>query len=235
MVEELVAEPRHGASDQCPVRVAQVGAGCEEAVELATQLGLGAAAEPADQGGGVPAVRRGCRGVGHAIDDRRDMRRRLSIGRGLVLFARGRRPARRRRRRAAIDGRDDRSRAHGASIPAGARDPKRDPLQEGEPPELVMGACLDLADPFLADPQVHADLPERPLGHAPDAVAVHDDPALAPVQSPQEPLDRRSTPLRGFIRLVPIARGIERREGIPVRSERPGAAPFPPIALHELR
>ena len=52
-VEELVAEPRHGSRDRRPVRVAQVGARGEEAVELATQLGLGAAAELADQGGGA--------------------------------------------------------------------------------------------------------------------------------------------------------------------------------------
>ena len=90
-----------------------------------------------------------------------------------------------------------------------------------------MGACLDLADPFLADPQVHADLLERPLGHAPDPVAVHDDPALAPVQSPQEPLDRRPTPLRCFIRLVTIAREIESPRGDPGTERATGCGAVP--------
>ena len=58
VVEELVAEPRHGPCDRRSVGVAQVGAGGEEAVELATERGLGAAAELADHGGGVTAVRR---------------------------------------------------------------------------------------------------------------------------------------------------------------------------------
>ena len=57
----------------------QLGSGCEEAVELATQLGLSAASEPADQGGGgSPAVGRGCRELGRAFDDLRRPRRRLS-------------------------------------------------------------------------------------------------------------------------------------------------------------
>ena len=50
---------------------AQVGAGDEEAVELAADRGLGAVAELANQGGGVAAVRRGCRADGRiTFDDR---------------------------------------------------------------------------------------------------------------------------------------------------------------------
>ena len=86
-VEELVAEPRHGSRDRRPVGVTQVGAGGEEAVELATQIGLGAAAELADQGRGAPAVRRGCRADGRdGFDDRRGARGQLSMVRGLVLM-----------------------------------------------------------------------------------------------------------------------------------------------------
>ena len=55
-----------------------------------------------------------------------------------------------------------------------------------------MGAFLELADAFLADTQVQADLLERLLGDAADPIAVHDDPALAPVQSAEE----RSTTAR---------------------------------------
>ena len=40
-----------------------------------------------------------------------------------------------------------------------------------------MGAFLELADAFLADTQVQADLLERLLGDAADPIAVHDDPA----------------------------------------------------------
>ena len=71
-----------------------------------------------------------------------------------------------------------------------------------------MGAFLELADAFLADTQVQADLLERLLGDAADPFAVHDDPALAPVQSAEEPLDHRSTLVLGLNRLVLIAHGI---------------------------
>ena len=48
-----------------------------------------------------------------------------------------------------------------------------------------MGSLLDLADAFLADPQVPADLTKRLLGDTADPVAVDDDPALAPFSRPR--------------------------------------------------
>jgi hypothetical protein len=71
VVEELVAEPRHGSRDRGAVRMAQVGAGGEEAIELAPQRDLRAAADLANHGGGVTAVGRGCRADGRAASDGR--------------------------------------------------------------------------------------------------------------------------------------------------------------------
>ena len=90
MVEELVAEPRHGPRDRHLIRMAQAGAGGEETVELATQRGLGASAEFANHGGGLAAVRRGFRADGrNACDDRRETLERLSEDRE-VAHIRGR-------------------------------------------------------------------------------------------------------------------------------------------------
>ncbi len=78
-----------------------------------------------------------------------------------------------------------------------------------------MGALLELADAFLADPQVQADLAERLLGDAADPVVVRDDPPLALVQPAEEPIDRRSAPVPGLIPLVALALGVGRPRASP--------------------
>ena len=72
VVEELVAEPRHGVGDRRSLRVGQFGPGDEEAVELAADCGLGAVGELAEQGPGIPVVSQGGEARRRlALDDRR--------------------------------------------------------------------------------------------------------------------------------------------------------------------
>ncbi len=100
-----------------------------------------------------------------------------------------------------------------------------------------MGALLELADALLADPQVQADLPERPLGDAPDAVVVHDDPSLAAVQPAQESFDRGPAAVLGLILFVPLDLGVRRRERCVVGFEGPEARVprLPVVARSSLR
>ena len=120
VVEELVAEPRHGSRDRRPVRVAQVGAGGEEAVELATQLrprcGRRAGGSRRRRGGGAAGMPSG---RPRRLRRSSGTRGRLSVGRGLVLTwaTKARPPA---WRRTVIDGRDDQSHAQRASIACGS-------------------------------------------------------------------------------------------------------------------
>ena len=87
VVEELVAESRHGSRDLHPVGMVQVGAGGEEAVELAAQRSLGAAAEPANCGGGGAAVRRRREADGRTtFDNRLGSLGRTPVDRNVVLL-----------------------------------------------------------------------------------------------------------------------------------------------------
>ena len=53
--------------------------------------------------------------------------------------------------------------------------------------ELVLGAGLDLADAFLGDPQLAAELLQGLLAGAVEAVAADDDPPLAVVEPAEHP------------------------------------------------
>ena len=59
-------------------------------------------------------------------------------------------------------------------------------LSLGDFSELGIGARFDLADAFLADPQLPADLHQRPLGGAADPESAYDDPPLTRFE-PTEP------------------------------------------------
>jgi hypothetical protein len=90
VVEELVAETRHGSCDRGSVCMTQVGAGREETVKLAPQRDLSAAAEPANDGSNIRAVRRGCGADGRTVfDNRPGAHGHLAVDRRIVFHKRG--------------------------------------------------------------------------------------------------------------------------------------------------
>ena len=75
-------------------------------------------------------------------------------------------------------------------------------------------AVFDLADTFLADPQLLADLHERLLRPPADPVAVRDDPPLARLEPTEPAPDCRSDPVPNLLPFGLIQAGVGRREGV---------------------
>ena len=75
-------------------------------------------------------------------------------------------------------------------------------LAAGKFTEFGLRAHLDLADAFLADPQLLADLCQRLLGGAAESVSAYDDPPLTLVELTEPVSDRRSPLILSVFALV---------------------------------
>ena len=81
-------------------------------------------------------------------------------------------------------------------------------FRPGEPAELVLGDRFDLADAFLRDPQLLADLFQRLLASPSDPVAADEDPPLAVVEPGEQSRDRLLPPLLDVRLLEFVGAGI---------------------------
>ena len=92
-------------------------------------------------------------------------------------------------------------------------------LAAGNFTEFSLPRHLDLADAFLADPQLLADLCQRQLGGAAESVSAYDDPPLTLFELAEPVFDCRSPLFLGLFALVLVGVGVARRDGLLVESE----------------
>src|SRR5262249_57431954 len=90
----------------------------------------------------------------------------------------------------------------GPHIVAASKHRQVELLLAGDLAELVLGARFDLADAFLGDAQLAAELLEGLLAGAAQPEAADDNLALALVEPAEHPLDRLLHPLEGTLVLV---------------------------------
>lgn len=122
-----------------------------------------------------------------------------------------------------------------SDVADGSQTRRLDGLPPGELPQLSVGALLDLADTFLADPHLQADLLEGTPGDAANPVAVFADPALAPFQPAEEPFGCHAVRVPFLFPFAPLALGFPGRWAILEHLEEPTcAAPPLPVGSRHL-
>src|SRR5438270_7980095 len=89
--------------------------------------------------------------------------------------------------------------------------------------ELPQGAGLDLAHPLLRDPQLGADLPQRPLAPAADPEPADQHPPLPLVELTQQPRHDLLPPVPGAPLLTRVGAGVD---GVPVDRPTLEGGPF---------
>ena len=88
-------------------------------------------------------------------------------------------------------------------------------LAAGKLTEFRLDEALDLADAFLADPQLLADLCQRLLGGAAESVSTYDDPPLTLVELTEPVFDRRSPLILSLFALVLVEGAVARARRTP--------------------